>query len=375
VRRARSDDIARIAYLINELPGYDNLSISVTADDTPEDQFSLSRFYTALKHCLKPVMGSAPNLEEYEACIRLGALLAGDEASFRERPLMTFIYCALVSPLSLDQESTGKLLRYTQDGIPSFGVVAPTAGVSAPFTLTGTLALANAEFLAQAVLEQMVRPGKPAIYCVLPTATDIRTGNYAPGAIETSILAMGCAQMARYYQIPSGGFIGQTNAKSNNAQSGYETGLSAMAALLAGFDLIFLGGLLDSLMVFDYAKAVIDNEIALMLKQTKRGMQFRQEDLALDVISEVGPGGMYMDHDHTLERMRTTTLLTEIADRSPWDQWKAQGKPEPQNKAMERVHQILASDNPAAFSPDVDARIRTEFNDLVTGDFSSIVFQ
>jgi len=368
VRRALSNDIARIAFLINELPGYDNLSISVMADDAPEDHISLSRIYPALKHCLKPVMISAPSLDEYENIIKLGTLIAGDEESFKKRPFMTFIYCALISPLTLDLESTGKLIQYTKDGVPSFGAIAPTAGVSAPFSLIGTLAITNAEFLAQAVLEQMVQAGKPSIYCVLPTVADIRTGAYAPGAIETGVLAMGCAQMARFYNVPSAGFVGQTDAKSNNTQSGFETGLSSMAALLAGFDLIFLGGLLNSLMVFDYAKAVIDDEIALMLKQTKRGFQFSDENLALDVISEVGPGGMFLDHLHTIERMQSTSFLPEIADRSLWSQWEAEGKPEPQEKALGKAYHILTKDNPAAFSPDIDARIRAEFKDLVAGE-------
>jgi hypothetical protein len=35
---------------------------------------------------------------------------------------------------------------------------------------------------------------------------------------------------------------------------------------------------------------------------------------------------------------------------------------------MQRVREILTRDNPAVFSPDVDARIRAEFEDLVTGD-------
>jgi trimethylamine--corrinoid protein Co-methyltransferase len=41
-RRATSSDIANIAFLINELPGYDVFSISTLAEDAPEDQFSLS---------------------------------------------------------------------------------------------------------------------------------------------------------------------------------------------------------------------------------------------------------------------------------------------------------------------------------------------
>jgi trimethylamine--corrinoid protein Co-methyltransferase len=368
VRRSRSDDIARIAYLINELPGYDIFSISIIANDAPPGQFSISRFYPALKNCLKPVRGSAPDMDEVDNILKLGALIAGSEAAFWERPFITFQYCALISPLTMDVESTEKLMRLTERGIPSYGVVAPNAGVSAPFTLTGTLALANAEFLAQATLEQMTRPGKPIIYDPLPTVADMRTGAYAPGGIETGILTMGCNQMARFYNVPSGGFVGLTNAKTNDAQSGFETGMSTTVAVLAGADLLNMGGLLDALMVFDFAKMVIDNEIALMLKQIGPGLQFSEENLALDVIGETGPGGMFIDKLHTLERMRTTALLPEIADRSPQAQWEANGMPDSQALAMQRVHEILTWDNPAVFSPDVDMCIRAEFEGLVAGD-------
>jgi len=368
LRRSRSDDIARIAYLINELPGYDIFSISDTADDAPPGQFSLARFYPALKNCLKPVFGSAPSMGEFEDIVKLGTLIAGSEAAFWERPFVTFGYCPLTSPLTMDVESTEKLMRFTERGIPSYGVVAPNAGISAPLILTGTLTLTNAEFLAQATLEQISRPGKPIVYDTLPTVADIRTGAYAPGAIETGILLMGCAQMARYYNIPSGGFVGLTNAKTNDAQSGFETGMSTVAALLAGIDLLRIGGLLDALMVFDFAKAVIDNEIALMLKQTARGLQFSEENLALDAIAGTSPGGMFMDKAHTIERMRTTALLPEVADRLPRGQWEAKGAPDSQAQAMQRVHEILTLDNPAIFSPDVNALIQAEFEGLVAGD-------
>jgi trimethylamine--corrinoid protein Co-methyltransferase len=367
-RRSRSDDIARIAFLINELPGYDVFSISTTADDAPPGQFHLSRFYPALKNCLKPVRGSAPSLDEIENVLHLGALIAGSEGAFWERPFITLMHCAVVSPLTMEVESTEKLMRFAERQIPSYGVPAPSAGVTAPLTLTGTLALSNAEFLVQAVLAQMSHPGTPLVYELLPTVADPRTGAYAPGAIETGILTMGCAQMARYYNVPCGGLVGLTNAKVNDAQSGFETGMSALAALFAGVDLIAMGGLLDALMVFDYGKAVVDNEIALMLKRVKRGWEFSEENLALDVITEVGPGGMFMDHLHTVKRARTTTFLPEIADRRPRDQWSAEGAKDAQARAMQRVREILSRDNPAVFAPDVDARIRAQFEDLVAGD-------
>jgi trimethylamine--corrinoid protein Co-methyltransferase len=179
---------------------------------------------------------------------------------------------------------------------------------------------------------------------------------------------MACAQMARYYNVPSGGYIGLTNAKTNDAQSGFETGMSTLAGVLAGADMLNMGGLLDALMAFDFAKAVIDNEIALMLKRVKRGMEFSEENLALDVIAKVGPGGTFIDTMHTLKRMRTTGLLPEVADRDARDQWREKGAPDSQGRAMQRVREILTRDNPAAFSPDVDARIRAEFEELVAGD-------
>jgi trimethylamine--corrinoid protein Co-methyltransferase len=179
---------------------------------------------------------------------------------------------------------------------------------------------------------------------------------------------MGCAQMARHYGVPSGGYIGLTNAKANDAQSGFETGMSTLAAALAGADMLNMGGLLDALMAFDFAKAVIDNEIALMLKRVERGVAFSEGALALDVIAEIGPGGTFIDTQHTLERMRTTALLPEIADRDPRDLWERKGALDAQDRAIQRVREILTRPNSAVFSPDVDRRIRAEFKGLVTGD-------
>ena len=71
-RRARSDDIARIAHLINELPGYDVFSVSTLADDATPGQFTLARLYPALKYCLKPVRITSRDLDDAAAILRLG---------------------------------------------------------------------------------------------------------------------------------------------------------------------------------------------------------------------------------------------------------------------------------------------------------------
>ncbi len=54
-------------------------SISALADDAPADRFSLSRFYPALKNCLKPVRTSVIDVREAEQVLKLGELIAGSK--------------------------------------------------------------------------------------------------------------------------------------------------------------------------------------------------------------------------------------------------------------------------------------------------------
>lgn len=366
-RRARSDDLARIAHLVNELPGYDVFSISTLADDAPPGQFSISRYYPSIKNTVKPVRANTPP-NEVEDVLKLIALVAGSEEAFREHPFVTHHYCPVVSPLTMDFDSTQDLIIFSEKDLPSYFSIVPNAGLTSPLTLLGTLAQCNAEFLAAGVLTEMICPGKEVLYSTLPTVADMRSGAYSPGAIETGILHMGCAQMARFYNIPSGGYIGLTNSKVNDAQSGYETGMSVVAGYLGGVDVFNMAGLLDALMAFDFAKAVIDNEIALMLKRIRRGFEFSEENFALDQIAEIGPGGMFAGTEHTLERMRTAMLLTEVADRDPRAQWLERGGLDSHARALLKAKEILTRDNPAVFSAEVDARVRAAFPGIVAGD-------
>jgi trimethylamine--corrinoid protein Co-methyltransferase len=371
-RRATSEDIARIAYLINELPGYDVFSISTLADDAPAGQFTLSRVYPALKNCLKPVRSTATDVEDVEKILELGYLIAGSESAYRERPFITHHFCPVVSPLTMDVSSTEMVMYFAEQKLPVYGSYVPNAGLTSPMTLAGTVAQGNAEFLAAAVLIEMVQPGTPQIYATLPTVADMRTGAYASGGIECGMLHMAFAQMARFYQVPCGGYIGLTNSKINDVQSGFETGMSTTLGVVAGADMLNMGGLLDALKAFDFAKAVIDDEIALMLKRVKRGFEFSKENLALDVIAEVGPGGTFMTHENTVKYMKSTGLLPKIAERDSRDIWEGRGSLDAHNRALRRACQILSRANPAVFSPEVDEKIRARFDGLVAGDSKPI---
>jgi len=54
-----------------------------------------------------------------------------------------------------------------------------------------------------------------------------------------------------------------------------------------------------------------------MLKRMVRGFEFGDEMMSLDVITDAGPAGMFLDKPQTYELMKSTMLLAEIADRDP----------------------------------------------------------
>ena len=371
-RRAESGDIARIAHLINELPGYDMFSISTLADDAPKDQFTISRLYPALKYCLKPIRATTTDHKDTLAMMEMAYIVAGGKEAYKEHPFLTHHYCPTVSPLSMDHLSTENVMYFAAEGLPVYPTIVPNAGLTSPMSMAGTLVQGNAEYLATVALTQMVKEGTPTIYATLATVADMRSGAYTSGAIECGMLHMAFAQIARYYKVPCGGYIGLTNAKLNDAQAGYETGMSGMGGVVSGMDMFNIGGLIDALKTFDFAKAVIDDEVAQMLKRVKRGISFTEEDLAVDLIKQVGPGGSYIVAKHTISRMKTEAVMTKIADRDARVAWEKKGSMDIQARAMKKLKEIMASNTAPLISPEVDAQLRAAFPGLVSGELLPI---
>lgn len=366
-RRAESSDIARIAHLINELPGYDIFSISTLAEDAPQDQFTVSRLYPSIKYCVKPIRVTTTNMKDTLSIMEMAYLVAGGEEAYKEHPFLTHHYCPIVSPLTMDHLSTENVMFFAQQGLPVYPTIVPNAGLTSPMSMAGTLAQGNAEFLAGLMLMQMTKEGTPTIYATLGTVADMRSGAYTSGAIECGMLHMAYAQMARFYNVPAGGYVGLTNSKLNDAQAGYETGMSGIAGLLGGMDMFNIGGLIDALKTFDFAKAVIDDEVALMMKRMKRGISFNNDDLAVNLIKEIGPGGSFITAKHTIGRMKTEAVMTKIADRDARTIWEKKGSTDIQTRAMKRVRDIMGNNTASLLAPDVDEKIRAAFPNLVAG--------
>jgi trimethylamine--corrinoid protein Co-methyltransferase len=100
----------------------------------------------------------------------------------------------------------------------------------------------------------------------------------------------------------------------------------------------------------------------------KRGLEFSEENLALDIIAQVGPGGTFMTNKHTVKWMRSAALMTRLADREPREVWRNKGALDTHKRALQRARDILCQPNPAIFTPEIEERIRMQFKTLVPGN-------
>ena len=138
---------------------------------------------------------------------------------------------------------------------------------------------------------------------------------------------------------------------------GHEKTLTGLMAALAGANLIYGPGMLESGITFDFAQLVLDNEFAKMIKHTIRGFRVDKETLAVDVIKEIGPAKNFLTHLHTLRHMRTQSQ-PELIDRKGIEDWKAAGGTDIYQRAAEKAKSILESHNPEPLLKDVSAKIR-----------------
>ena len=168
----------------------------------------------------------------------------------------------------LTREMLDALMEYARWRQPVVVAALAMAGLTAPVTLAGLLAMQNAEILAGLTLAQLVRPGAPIIYGSTSSPMDMRTGGLSIGAPELSMIVSCTAQMARFYQLPSRSGGGLTDANFPDAQAGIQSAMALITAARNGINFILHAcGILSAYVAMSYEKFMIDEELCGITKK------------------------------------------------------------------------------------------------------------
>jgi trimethylamine--corrinoid protein Co-methyltransferase len=116
-------------------------------------------------------------------------------------------------------------------------------------------------------------------------------------------------------------------------------------------------GMLESGITFDFGQLVLDCEFARMIKHTVQGFRVNDGTLALDVIKEIGSGGHYLMHPHTLEGMRDQSR-PELIDRQTREVWQQAGATNVYERAIAKAKWILENHTPDPLPDDILEKIR-----------------
>lgn len=126
--------------------------------------------------------------------------------------------------------------------------------------------------------------------------------------------------------------------------------------------MIYGVGMLDSGMTWDYAQAVMQNEMVRMIVAAVRGIPLTDEDLSLDIIAAVGPGGEYITHEHTFKHMQQQSQV-DLFDRNTREAWEADGLKNIVDESYAKALHILESHSPEPLSNSVQDSLNQIFTE------------
>jgi trimethylamine--corrinoid protein Co-methyltransferase len=341
-RRARIADWREFAIIEDALPNIHAIA-TLHCGDVPLQTADLHSLRTLLLHQRKCVVHNAFSVENLHAIYELAIAVRGTQEALVERPLV-HLQASPISPLYLNADDLGQILYAVEMGLPLDLPIMPIAGISGPITLAGTIAQANAEYLATMTLVQVKGPNHPMAYFMDPVVPDMRSGNPLMGAPECGLLVAGISQLGtELYGLPTQA-LGMAPDGYTLGQAMHQKTQVAMFQVLSGGRLVVGPGSVETTMALSPVQLVIDDELIAIARRWERGITVNDETLGFDALARVGPRGDFLADDHTLAHLRSGELMSlALAERERRGVWETTGRHTLESRARDKARTILAT--------------------------------
>lgn len=356
VRDSRLRDVGANAFLADAV-GYDFvMSMALPQDVGPEALYPAT-FAEMVKHTTRPIVSTGVSAEDF---MRINEI-AGIVSDGRNREQPTFLaYLEPLSPLFLDEVGVDKLIYCAENGIPIIFAAGANCGVLAPVSPEGGVVQGGAESLAGLVIAYLVNRDVKFIYGANSASADMRSGFVCYGAAEWARTVAMYADMGRYYNLPSWGTAGCSDAFEIDGQAAWEayrgimTALQSCSTLVHDMGYLCFGELYDSRMIL-LAKEMLDEA-----RQLLQPADLSDEALSVKVINEVATSSsIYLAHPDTARNHRRKLWSSKVINRTKIGQPQ-----EPQReKLARRVAEITAAHDVPSLAPEkqeeIDALLAT----------------
>ena len=355
-RYATVKDAGTAARLADALP---NLTIAGAMSDPHElspEYGAAAAMAEMLRNTTKPLALWFHNRTVSRFMVEIMIAVAGSEAKAREYPL-SYPFLEPISPLRFPFHGVDALYETARLNLPvPIGPMAQT-GMSAPGTLSGTLVQENAEILAGVCITQLISPGVPVCYGGIPHAFDMRTTQMIFAGPEQALMAVAMTQMGKHYKLPVYINVGLTDSKAPDAQAGMEAGITLICGALAGADIFGHLGICGMDQASSLDMLMIQHELIGYVERIMGGIEFTDDAIGLGVIEEVGPGGTFMDQEHTALHFRKELWFPKLLDRQFYDAWLSGGAKTMAQRGREEKERLLREHQPEPLPEEADREI------------------
>lgn len=245
------------------------------------------------------------------------------------------------SPRKLDEHMATGAIQMAELGQATIVTPFTLMGAMTPVTMAAALVQQNAEALFAICLTQIVRPGAPVVYGGFTSNVDMKSGAPAFGTPENAKANLAGGQLARRYGLPYR--TSACNASNAvDAQSTYETMMAMFGAVMGHGHIIYhAAGWLEGGLVASFEKVMVDVECIQHIIGLLQPIDTAPDELGLDAIAAVGPGGHFFGNAHTMARYETAFYSPLLSDWTNSEQWQIDGAKTATERATVLWQQVL----------------------------------
>jgi trimethylamine:corrinoid methyltransferase-like protein len=153
-----AEHVARIARIAEASPIVAGMGRGLKLKDEVE------QMETMVAHCSKPIYYAVTTDRSLEKA----------KAIHAQRGREMIVFCLTRPCLQVNENFSEHFVKVIRAGLPVFISAMPMAGISAPYSYNGVLAMTHAEVLFGICAAQLLRPGHTCIHAGFPTIADPR---------------------------------------------------------------------------------------------------------------------------------------------------------------------------------------------------------
>jgi len=326
--------------------------------DLPPESRHLDLYLAQLTLLDKNAQGYALGRARTVDCLEMTCIALGTDRAGLEREPAVLAIINTNSPMQLDTAMTEATIELAEALQVNCITPFTLAGSMSPATLAGTLAQQTAEVLAVATLAQVIRPGAPVMYGAFASNVDMQSGAPALGTPEYTKMALASGQIARRLGIP---FRSSNTTSSNcvDAQAAYESEMSLWGAMMGHANLVnHAAGWLEGGLTASFEKLIVDAEMLQMMTEWMKPLLVNDDEMALDAIAGVAPGGHHFGTAHTLARYENAFYAPLLSDRQNFELWEEGGARDAAVRANAIWKKLLSEYQKPDIDPAVEEALR-----------------